>query len=87
VLLMDEATANVDYATDKLIQETLRTSPAFKGRSIIVIAHRIRTVMDSDLIVVFEGGQVLETGAPAQLLTDEESVFAGMVRETQGAAT
>lgn len=56
--------ANVDYETDTLIQTTLRDAPAFKGKSIIVIAHRINTVIDSDFIIVFSDGRVVEQGAP-----------------------
>jgi ATP-binding cassette subfamily C (CFTR/MRP) protein 1 len=58
------AAANVDYETDSAIQQTLRQSPAFQGKTLIVIAHRIHTVIDSDMIVVLSDGRVVEQGAP-----------------------
>ncbi|KAF9110690.1 Multidrug resistance-associated protein 1 [Mortierella sp. AM989] len=73
ILIMDEATAAVDVETDELIQKTIRKE--FKDRTILTIAHRIKTVMDSDKILVMERGRVLEFDAPNQLLTDKESLF------------
>lgn len=54
----------MDYETDSAIQQTLRQSPAFQGKTLIVIAHRIHTVIDSDMIVVLSDGRVVEQGAP-----------------------
>lgn len=84
VLLMDEATANVDYLCDQMIQQTIRTAPAFRGCTLVVIAHRINTVLDSDSIVVFHDGRLVEQGAPAELLANPDSRFAAMVREAEG---
>lgn len=84
LLLMDEATADVDYLCDRMIQQTIRTAPAFRGCTLVVIAHRINTVLDSDLIVVFHDGRCVEQGAPADLLADPDSRFAAMVREAEG---
>lgn len=73
VLVLDEATASVDVETDDLIQKTIRRE--FKDRTILTIAHRIRTVMDSDRILVLEKGRVQEYEAPSELLKRKESLF------------
>ncbi|KAG0012452.1 Multidrug resistance-associated protein 1, partial [Entomortierella chlamydospora] len=73
ILVMDEATAAVDVETDELIQKTIRKE--FKDRTILTIAHRIKTVMDSDKILVLEKGRVLEFDAPSRLLKNNESLF------------
>ncbi|KAG0371433.1 hypothetical protein BGX24_001677 [Mortierella sp. AD032] len=73
VLILDEATAAVDVETDELIQKTIRKE--FKDRTILTIAHRIKTVMDSDKILVLEKGQVEEFEAPCKLVLNRESLF------------
>ncbi|KAG0271977.1 Multidrug resistance-associated protein 1 [Linnemannia exigua] len=73
VLILDEATAAVDVETDKLIQKTIRKE--FKDRTILTIAHRIKTVMDSDKILVLERGQVEEFEGPGKLVLNKESLF------------
>ncbi|KAF9899576.1 hypothetical protein EC991_008613 [Linnemannia zychae] len=73
VLILDEATAAVDVETDELIQKTIRKE--FKDRTILTIAHRIKTVMDSDKILVLEKGRVEEFEAPQVLLQRPESHF------------
>jgi ABC-type branched-subunit amino acid transport system ATPase component len=78
VLVLDEATANVDGATDALVQRMLRE--AFAGATVLVIAHRIDTIMDSDKVLVLDGGRVAEFGAPAELLANEHGAFAALVR-------
>jgi ABC-type multidrug transport system fused ATPase/permease subunit len=75
VVLMDEVTASIDFQTDRLIQETIRTSPALKQATIITIAHRLRTISDSDVIVVMDAGKVAEADTPKVLLTREQSLF------------
>ncbi|KAF9940196.1 Multidrug resistance-associated protein 1 [Modicella reniformis] len=66
ILVLDEATAAVDVETDDLIQQTIRKE--FKDRTILTIAHRIKTIMDSDKILVLDRGQVQEYGSPTELL-------------------
>ncbi|KAG0033036.1 hypothetical protein BGZ82_006270 [Podila clonocystis] len=74
ILVLDEATAAVDVETDELIQKTIRSE--FADRTILTIAHRIKTVMDSDKILVLDEGRVGEYGAPSELLAKKHrSVF------------
>jgi ATP-binding cassette subfamily C (CFTR/MRP) protein 10 len=73
ILCIDEATANVDTETDRHIQRTLRTS--FQKSTVITIAHRIRTVMDSDRVLVMGNGEILEFDCPDTLLKNKESHF------------
>ena len=81
ILLLDEATSSVDYETDKVIQQTLRE--AFAGCTVITIAHRVNTIMDSDKILVMSYGRAEEFGAPKDLLADKTSVFAGIVKQSE----
>jgi len=67
ILVLDEATAAVDVETDALLQRTLRSS-IFEDRTIITIAHRINTIIDSDRIVVLDKGRVAEFDTPAELI-------------------
>ncbi|CAK1546528.1 unnamed protein product [Leptosia nina] len=69
VLVLDEATANVDTETDKQIQNTIRTK--FSTSTVLTIAHRLNTVMDYDRVIVMDKGRVVESGHPYELLQDE----------------
>jgi ATP-binding cassette subfamily C (CFTR/MRP) protein 1 len=80
VLVLDEATASVDVATDALVQSMLRTS--FVGCTVFVIAHRIDTVLGCDRVLVMDKGSVAEFDAPAALLARPESLFAALVRSS-----
>jgi ATP-binding cassette, subfamily C (CFTR/MRP), member 1 len=79
---LDEATSSLDYATDLQIQRTLRE--AFPGCTVLTIAHRINTVMDSDKILVMQDGLVAEFAPPQELLKDSNSVFSAIVRHAEG---
>lgn len=78
VLVLDEATAAVDVETDKILQETIRRE--FKDKTIITIAHRLNTIMDSDRIVVLEKGEVAEFDRPAALL-EKDGLFHALAKE------
>nr|AUO38741.1 ABCC3 protein [Spodoptera frugiperda] len=80
ILIMDEATANVDPQTDNFIQETIRRQ--FVSCTVLTIAHRLNTIMDSDKVLVMSSGQVAEYDHPYVLLSDPNSHFSAMVRET-----
>ncbi|KAK5645932.1 hypothetical protein RI129_004396 [Pyrocoelia pectoralis] len=80
ILVMDEATANVDHQTDSLIQNTIRHN--FKDCTVLTIAHRLNTVMDSDKVVVMDAGEVVEFGHPHELLQNESGHFSKMLKET-----
>lgn len=75
VLLMDEATASIDYATDSKIQDTLRE---VKDSTIITIAHRLQTIIDYDKVLVLDKGKVVEYDAPWELISQEGGIFQGM---------
>jgi len=79
ILVLDEATAAVDVETDALLQTTLR-SPLFSKRTIITIAHRINTILDSDRIVVLEAGMVKEFDTPRELM-EQKGLFYKLVKE------
>jgi subfamily B ATP-binding cassette protein MsbA len=66
ILLLDEATSAVDAAAERTIQEALRL--LMRGRTTLVVAHRLSTVIDADLIAVVEAGRIVETGSHAALL-------------------
>eukprot|EP00916_Digyalum_oweni_P014689 GHVL01024075.1.p1 GENE.GHVL01024075.1~~GHVL01024075.1.p1 ORF type:complete len:1002 (-),score=169.84 GHVL01024075.1:2997-6002(-) len=74
ILLMDEATSSVDSHTDKLIQETVRTE--FKNRTVLTIAHRLNTIMDSDRVAVLDRGKLGELGSPKELILKPQGLFA-----------
>ena len=83
VVLLDEATASLDVENETQVQEAL--SRLLAGKTVIVIAHRMRTVMSADKIVVLEDGRVAEQGSPEELLA-AGGLFARMVAlQTQSA--
>jgi ATP-binding cassette subfamily C (CFTR/MRP) protein 1 len=79
ILVLDEATAAVDVETDAMLQTTLRSS-MFKNKTIITIAHRINTILDSDRIIVLDKGRVAEFESPAELVR-RKGLFYELVRE------
>lgn len=76
IVLLDEATASLDVENEMRVQEAL--SRLLVGKTVIVIAHRMRTVEAADKVVVLDGGHVVEQGAPAQLM-EQSGLFARMV--------
>ncbi|XP_022169430.1 multidrug resistance-associated protein 1-like isoform X2 [Myzus persicae] len=79
ILVLDEATAAVDLETDDLIQNTIRTE--FKDCTVLTIAHRLNTIMDSDKVIVLDNGFMIEYDSPANLLKDKSSVFYSMAKD------
>ncbi|KAG4114413.1 hypothetical protein ERO13_D12G045100v2 [Gossypium hirsutum] len=80
ILVLDEATAAVDVRTDALIQKTIREE--FKSCTMLIIAHRLNTVIDCDRILLLDSGRVLEYDTPEELLSNEGSSFSKMVQST-----
>ncbi|KAK2431897.1 ABC transporter C family member [Trifolium repens] len=79
ILVLDEATASVDTTTDNLIQQTLRQH--FTDSTVITIAHRITSVLDSDMVLLLSQGLIEEYDSPTTLLEDKSSSFAKLVAE------
>ncbi|GBG71636.1 hypothetical protein CBR_g9052 [Chara braunii] len=80
ILVLDEATSNVDSLTDSIIQTTIRES--FRHCTVLTIAHRLHTIIDSDRVLLLEKGELLEFDAPAKLLENESSMFTSFVNRT-----
>ncbi|KAF9093229.1 hypothetical protein BGX29_010035 [Mortierella sp. GBA35] len=80
LLVLDEATAAIDLETDALVQAIIRQK--FADCTILTIAHRINTVMDSDRIMVLDQGRVAEFDSPAKLLADPSSIFYSLAKES-----
>ncbi|TVU47484.1 hypothetical protein EJB05_07087, partial [Eragrostis curvula] len=79
ILVLDEATASVDTATDNLIQKTLRQQ--FSEMTVITIAHRITSVLNSDLVLLLDNGVAVEHETPTKLLENKASLFSKLVAE------
>jgi ATP-binding cassette, subfamily C (CFTR/MRP), member 1 len=79
ILILDEATAAIDVETDSIIQKTIRTD--MKYCTVLTIAHRINTVMDSDRILVLDRGTVIEFDTPKALLSNKSGVFYSLAKE------
>jgi len=78
VLFLDEATASVDSDTDAKLQGMIRS--LFANKTVVTIAHRLDTIMDSDRIMVMDKGTIAEFDKPLKLLENEDGVFSGLVR-------
>ncbi|XP_067439487.1 ATP-binding cassette sub-family C member 4-like [Thunnus thynnus] len=80
ILIIDEATANVDPRTDELIQKTIRDK--FRECTVLTIAHRLNTIIDSDRILVLDSGSIQELDCPYTLLQNKEGALYKMVQQT-----
>uniref|UniRef100_A0A3Q1B681 Cystic fibrosis transmembrane conductance regulator n=1 Tax=Amphiprion ocellaris TaxID=80972 RepID=A0A3Q1B681_AMPOC len=80
ILIIDEATANVDPRTDELIQKTIRDK--FRECTVLTIAHRLNTIIDSDRILVLDAGEIHAYDEPYSLLQDPNGTFYKMVQQT-----
>ncbi|KAJ1801491.1 hypothetical protein LPJ59_000252 [Coemansia sp. RSA 2399] len=81
LIVMDEATASVDFDTDKRIQRTIR-GPEFANSTLFCIAHRLRTIIDYDRVLVLDNGKVAEFDTPHNLLKNENGIFRDMCEKT-----
>ncbi|CAI0400520.1 unnamed protein product [Linum tenue] len=79
ILVLDEATASVDSTTDGVLQKVI--SEEFKDRTVVTIAHRIHTVIDSDLVLVLSDGRIAEYDTPRMLLQRRDSFFSNLIKE------
>uniref|UniRef100_A0A3Q1C9L1 Multidrug resistance-associated protein 4 n=1 Tax=Amphiprion ocellaris TaxID=80972 RepID=A0A3Q1C9L1_AMPOC len=79
ILIIDEATANVDPRTDELIQKAIRDK--FRECTVLTIAHRLNTIIDSDRILVLDGGTIQELDRPFTLLQNKEGALYKMVQQ------
>ncbi|WWD17007.1 hypothetical protein CI109_101443 [Kwoniella shandongensis] len=76
ILVMDEATSSVDFETDAKITATIKE--CFAGMTMLVIAHRLATIMQYDQVLVLDKGQIVESGKPLDLVQDPETAFHGL---------
>ena len=79
IVILDEATANIDMITEQKIQKLIETS--FTESTMLTIAHRLNTIIKSDKILVLSFGRVKEFGSPQELMMDEESEFSKLLEE------
>jgi len=83
ILVMDEATASIDNETDAMIQRMIRDN--FQGSTVLTIAHRLNTIMDSDRILVLDDGHIVELDTPEKLMAKESGHFRAMVEKSRAA--
>ncbi|KAL6508370.1 Multidrug resistance-associated protein 7 [Orobanche hederae] len=79
ILVLDEATASIDNATDTILQKTIRLE--FADCTVITVAHRIPTVMDSTMVLAISDGRLVEYDEPMKLIKREDSLFGQLVKE------
>ncbi|KAI3865584.1 hypothetical protein MKX03_036854 [Papaver bracteatum] len=79
ILVLDEATASIDNATDSILQKTIRVE--FADSTVITVAHRIPTVMDYTMVLALSDGKIMEYDEPMKLMNTEGSLFAKLVKE------
>jgi ATP-binding cassette subfamily B protein len=84
VLLLDEATAVVDGASDATLRTALREHIQPTGTAILTVAHRLSTARDADRVIVLSGGRIAEHGTPAQLLATDSTFAALLAIEEAG---
>lgn len=75
ILILDEATASVDFATDNTIQDVLRSEVASKKLTTMTIAHRVNTILGADQVLVVQAGVAAEFGPTKSLAEDPASLF------------
>ncbi|RXN19761.1 ATP-binding cassette sub-family C member 9-like isoform X3 [Labeo rohita] len=78
ILIMDEATASIDMATENILQKVVMT--AFADRTVVTIAHRVHTILTADLVIVMKRGSIMEYGKPEILMEQDDGLFASFVK-------
>lgn len=78
ILLMDEATANIDSKTDQIIQKIIKTE--FRDSTVVTIAHRLNTIIQYDRVVLLNNGEIKDQGSPAEML-ERDGLFKDLVME------
>jgi subfamily B ATP-binding cassette protein HlyB/CyaB len=84
ILIFDEATSALDYESEKIIQDNMRR--ICKGRTVIIIAHRLSAVREADRIIVMERGQIAEMGKHQELLSNPQGIYSHLHRLQNGLA-
>jgi ATP-binding cassette subfamily C (CFTR/MRP) protein 1 len=79
IVIFDEATAAIDHETDKALQQVIRT--AFASSTVLTIAHRLDTILDSDRILVLDGGHIVEFASPEELVKRGKGHFFELMKE------
>ena len=79
IVILDEATANIDVVTEQKIQKLIKEE--FTGSSVITIAHRLNTIIKSDKVLVLSHGELVEYDSPKNLMMDPNSEFAKLLQE------
>jgi subfamily B ATP-binding cassette protein HlyB/CyaB len=82
ILIFDEATSALDYESERIVMDNMRD--ICKGRTVLIIAHRLSTVRHADRVVVMDKGRIVETGTPKSLLESENGHFSRLHRLQQG---
>jgi ATP-binding cassette subfamily B protein len=82
VLILDEATSSLDSITEKTIQDSL--NEVMKGKTVIVVAHRLSTIAHLDRILVFHEGRIIEDGRPAELIVRRGAYYRLWSRQADG---
>uniref|UniRef100_A0A8C3WXL7 ATP-binding cassette sub-family C member 10 n=1 Tax=Catagonus wagneri TaxID=51154 RepID=A0A8C3WXL7_9CETA len=84
ILCIDEATASVDQKTDQLLQQTI--CQRFANKTVLTIAHRLNTILNSDRVLVLQAGRVAELDSPAALCSQPHSLFQQLLQSSQQGA-
>jgi len=78
IIIVDEPTSRIDEKTEELVTSMLNT--CFKDCLLITIAHRIKTILESDKILVLDHGKIMEFDSPENLLADQGTIFSGIIK-------
>lgn len=81
IVILDEATANIDVITEQKILKLIKNE--FKSSTVITIAHRLNTIIQSDMVLYLDKGRVLEYDTPKALMTDPKSSFNALCKDLQ----